>query len=296
MPTITNGYCTIAELRNHALNAASYASATISFDATTKQIRDSAGGLKRFISGQRLQVSGSTSNDGYYTVASGGTTSPVTVNESVINEAASKTITIADVSDPTDDDAMVLAINAASRQIDAYCRRRFWVNTVDETRYYDTEFEDLVYTDDIQSVTSIALDIDGSGAYTTTMAATDYVLSPRNAMYADMPAYTRIMRAPLGNYYFPTKRRPYYGAGGYRYYESQIPTEYGAVRITGKFGVPCPEDVHRACLIWAFHLFKRKDSPMGVLGMTEYGAVRVQGGIDPDVAQLLDNNVRMFTV
>jgi hypothetical protein len=39
-------------------------------------------------------------------------------------------------------------------------------------------------------------------------------------------------------------------------------------------------------------IFKRLDSPLGVAGFGDFGAMRVSKGLDPDVAQLVAPYVR----
>lgn len=60
------------------------------------------------------------------------------------------------------------------------------------------------------------------------------------------------------------------------------------VRVTARWGWPAvPDDVVQACLIQAARLYRRKDSPEGVMGSTEWGVVRVTR-VDPDAKALLD--------
>jgi hypothetical protein len=289
---IANPYCTLAELRRWVIEASIYNAATISFDLATKQIRDSAGGLKRFLTGQRLQVTGSVSNNGYYTIATGGLTSPITVNEALVDEAAGASVTLNDVTDPTDDDNLILAINAATEDIEETCRRRFYTNSVDEVRYYDTEFDDLLFIPgpDIVSITTLKTDSDGDGTYETTWAASDYVLLPRNAAL-DGSAYRRISIAPRGSYVFPTAVRDFYPSTG-AYRRSYGVSEVGRIQITGKFGYPMQQQIHEACLIHAHTLFKAKDSPYGVIGQTEYGIARIKQAMDMRVVDLLAGHIK----
>jgi hypothetical protein len=74
---------------------ASYGSGTISFTASTSKIADSLSGLDAFYEGQQIDVTGTTNNDGVYTVsdvASDG--SDLTVSGSLTDEAAGSTFTI----------------------------------------------------------------------------------------------------------------------------------------------------------------------------------------------------------
>lgn len=70
-----------------------YVASTISFDAATKQIRDSANGLAAFVIGKTIYID-SGSNDGTYTIADGGHAGYITVSESLVDEAAGASVTI----------------------------------------------------------------------------------------------------------------------------------------------------------------------------------------------------------
>jgi hypothetical protein len=291
---VANPYCQLNELRRWVIEASIYNASTIAFVTASKTITDTTGGLKRFTSGQRLQVSGSASNNGYYTIATGGLASPITVNESLVNESVGASVTISDVTDPTDDDDLIRAINTATENIEELCRRRFWTNSVDEVRYYTTEFDDMLFIPgpDIISVTSILTDSDGDGVYENTWAASDYVLLPLNAVL-DGSAYRRVSIAPRGNYVFPTAIRDFYPSSG-AYRRNYGVSEVGRVQITGKFGYPIQNMVKQACLIQAHLLFKAKDSPYGVIGQTEYGIARIKDPFDSRAYALIVGNIKDF--
>ena len=57
---------------------------TISFDATTKEIRDSGNGMAIFKTGGVVRVIGSASNDGSYTVVTGNVAAKVVVSEAIV--------------------------------------------------------------------------------------------------------------------------------------------------------------------------------------------------------------------
>ena len=269
---ITNGYCTLAELKQRLLEQRTYSAATLSFDAETKVITDSARGLKRFSAGMHLQISGSVSNDGYFTVATGDNPANLVVSETLIDEAVGEMISITDVSDQADDVDLERAIEAVSREIDHDARRRFFTTAEDEVRYYTSEDGQALFTEDILSITELATDVAGNRTYTTVWASSDYDKLPDNANLNGKP-YTYLMTTPNGRYGFATTRR--------------------GNRITGRFGYSAttPAVVNQACLIQASRLFKRKDSPFGVMGSPETGYVRLKDELDPDVKKLL-NGVR----
>ena len=63
--------------------------------------------------------------------------------------------------------------------------------------------------------------------------------------------------------------------------------QQATVRIQGVFGfTPTPIQVTQACVIQASRIFKRLDSPLGVAGFGDMGAIRV-GKVDPDVSMLI---------
>lgn len=71
-----------------------YTAATISFTQSTKTIADSGDGLAFVKTGDLIRISGSTSNDGFYTVATGGVAGSIVVDDTLVNESATATITI----------------------------------------------------------------------------------------------------------------------------------------------------------------------------------------------------------
>lgn len=73
----------------------SYVASTLSFDATTKRINDSASGLAFIVTDDVIAVSGSTSNNGVFRVTDGGQADYVVVSEDLVNENAGQAVTIA---------------------------------------------------------------------------------------------------------------------------------------------------------------------------------------------------------
>lgn len=100
------------------------------------------------------------------------------------------------------DDTLLLAfLETASRMVDDYTQRRFFVELL--TRYFTPEYGDRLRLDaGLLSVTSIKSDEDGDRTYEVTWAATDYDLHPLNAVRNQRP-YTSILTAPNGARTFP---------------------------------------------------------------------------------------------
>lgn len=172
------------------------------------------------------------------------------------------------ITDTVDDSLLELSVEAASREIDGYCQRIFYSRTA-QTRVYTPESYFLCQTDDIVSVMTLETATDGSN-FDVTWSSGDYQLEPLNGVSGGLQGqpYTRI-RA-VDSYVFPM----------YLLNEA-------TVRITGTFGWSAvPVDVKQACVLLAMRQFKRYDSPLGVAGFGDMGALRV-GRTDPDVEALL---------
>jgi hypothetical protein len=171
------------------------------------------------------------------------------------------------IGDTTDDTILERVIEAVSRAIDAFTGTRFYV-TAGEVRVFTATSSGLVLTDDLVAVTSLKTDDDGDRTYERTWASTDYDLGPDNAAAKAEP-WWKVEVAPLGRYSFPTHRR--------------------GVQITGSWGYASstPSVVSEACLIQTGRIFKRKDSPFGVIGSPDVGAIRMPR-IDVDVAAMLN--------
>lgn len=176
--------------------------------------------------------------------------------------------------DTADDTQLEDIVEAVSRWIDAYCGRIFYT-TSSETRVYTPVTPLLCVTDDIATITSVKLDT-GSRAYGTTLASTDYDTLPFNTTATVKPIMA-LQVAPNGTQ---------------RFYPA-IPK---SVQVVGTFGVPsgCTwlEAVREACTIQASRIYKRKDSPFGVIGTGALGQVAVVSELDADVKALLAYPIR----
>lgn len=169
-----------------------------------------------------------------------------------------------------DDSRLENSIEAASRAIDAICRRQFFSAT--STKYFAADAHDFArLPDDLLSATEVAVD-DGSRNYTA-LSASDYELEPTTTPYVE------IYISPTVDKEFPTDRR--------------------GVKITGSWGYCTtgqhPVAIKNACLILAVRYFKRRDAAFGVLGTPELGFQRIMSK-DPEVKNLLMPYVKMYIV
>lgn len=179
------------------------------------------------------------------------------------------------ISDTTDDAALELAAEAASRQVDDYTGRRFWVDDSVVARTYLPDDPYCLIVDDISTTTGLVVkvDDDDTGSYETTLTVnTDFVVWPPNAA-AEYPVrpYTElhIVRS-RSSYVWPTN------------------VDAPSVQVTAKFGWPAvPDQVAKACMVQAIQLFKAKDAVFGALAMGDGTSLRVKASLNPIAEALL---------
>ena len=188
------------------------------------------------------------------------------------------------IQDSIDDSLLELSIESASREIDSYTERVFYsTGGTPVARVYIPQDIYLVETDDIISVTTLKSDSTGNGTFDVTWDTTDFQLEPLNGRAGgiDTPA-TRI-RA-IGEYLWPV------------YEPRNVNSNQASVQVTGVFGfATVPTAVRQACILSALRQYKRYESPTGVLGFSDIGAVRVGTKLDPDVERMIQpyRKVRM---
>ena len=173
------------------------------------------------------------------------------------------------ITDSVDDTLIEMAAESASRLIDGYTGRYFYTSGT-AVRYYAAQDDFICEIDDLASGTiTLQSANNADGVYDVTWKTTDYQLEPLNG-FADGIAwpYTRI-RA-IGDYLWPL-------SGG-----------EALVKLTATYGWNAtPMAIKQATIIQASRIFKRLDSPLGVAGFGDMGALRVSRYLDPDVEQLV---------
>lgn len=173
-----------------------------------------------------------------------------------------------DPDDVSRDVLLTMAISAASRGIDRMTGRRFWLDLQPVPRIYrpaanrtfaDDIGEQLI-VDDIGTLNGLVAEVGTGDSWT---AVTNYETAPDNALVRGRPI-TGLVR-----------RFGYWALGVNR------------VRVTARWGWPAvPDEVVQATQIQASRLYKRKDSPEGITGSAEWGAIRLSR-VDPDVQALV---------
>lgn len=173
------------------------------------------------------------------------------------------------ITDNLDDSLLEMAVESASRAIDQYTNRIFY-NAGTAVRYYAPIDSLNVQIDDLVSLTTLQTMDDDEQVYDTTWGSDDYQLEPLNG-FADGVAQPYNHIRAVGDYTFLTLRGE------------------ATVKVTGVWGWnSTPIQVTQATVIQASRIYKRLDSPLGIIS-GELGSIRVGSRLDPDVAQLVDS-------
>ena len=170
------------------------------------------------------------------------------------------------LNDAIDDALLEMAVESASRMIDAECDRNFF--SASATRDFVPSDPYTVDTDDLTAITSVKIDDQGDRTFLITLQTSDYQSEPVNQRVSGnaFPIYRLRM---IGDYLLP------------------IWGQQATVRIQGTYGfTPVPTQITQATVIQAGRIFKRLDSLLGFAGFSDMGVARV-GRVDPDVAAMI---------
>lgn len=173
------------------------------------------------------------------------------------------------ISDSVDDSLLELAVESASRMVDSYTQRYFY-NAGTATRIFAPQDSYVTEIDDLVTLTTLQTS-DGD-SFGTTWAAKDYQLEPLNGVVDGLTGYPTTRIRAVDDFIF-----------------NMLDGE-ATVKVIGVWGWSAvPVAVKQATVIQAARIFKRNDSPLGIAGFGEMGAVRVGVQLDPDVKHLIDS-------
>lgn len=195
-------------------------------------------------------------------------------------------------------------VAAASRQIDAYTNRRFWLDSSTSSRVFAPEDGRLTFIDDCAASTvSVSVDNGLNGGFSTSWTAgTNYQAEPLNATSLGV-ALTSLRALP--GYIMPldyydgsdvlVRGTNVYTFGGSSDYPTTSPDGRGraTVRVTAYWGWPSvPDQVRYACILQSGMLLKSKDTPLGISGGADMGQMRLANAMHPVARTLVDPFVR----
>jgi hypothetical protein len=172
------------------------------------------------------------------------------------------------ITDNVDDTLLELAVESASRMVDSYTQRYFY-NAGTATRLFAPQDSYVSEIDDLITLTTLETS-DGDN-FGTTWAAKDYQLEPLNGNVDGLTGHPATRIRAVDDFLF------------------NVLDGEATVRVVGVWGWSAvPTAVKQATVIQAARIFKRNDSPLGIAGFGEMGAVRVGVQLDPDVKHLID--------
>lgn len=163
--------------------------------------------------------------------------------------------------------ALTSAIDSCSREIEQYCSRQFNQDTVATTRVYEPFTLKQTDVDDFWTLDGMIVKTDpgGIGDFSVTWDPADFEVRPYNGVVAGVPGWPfNELRACRGLYF------PKYAPNPYR--------RRAVVQVTAQWGWPAvPPPVKQACLMMMATTFEVKGAPLGVAGMSNFGApIRVR--------------------
>jgi len=172
------------------------------------------------------------------------------------------------ITDSVDDTLLELAVESASRMVDSYTQRYFY-NAGTATRLFAPQDSYVSEIDDLITLTTLQTS-DGDD-FGTTWAAKDYQLEPLNGNVDGLTGHPATRIRAVDDFLF------------------NVLDGEATVRVVGVWGWSAvPVAVKQATIIQAARIFKRNDSPLGIAGFGEMGAIRVGVQLDPDVKHLID--------
>jgi hypothetical protein len=194
------------------------------------------------------------------------------------------------VTDDADDDELNICIDAASRQVEYFCGRRFWQDATVSARVFKAETPFLCDIDDMMTTVGLIVQSDpyGDGSFPNTwqnptlqsdgsLTGGDFQLEPLNGLLQGQAwAFERFR--PIRSFVDPI-----YGGLSY-----PIPFVVAQIKVTAKWGwnyVPTP--VSRATVYQTVQLFKAADTPFGATPFAEVGIMRLKPNLHPTAEALL---------
>lgn len=174
--------------------------------------------------------------------------------------------------DSTDDQRIELAINTASRMIEAACNRRFYQDGSATARTYVASTRICTLVDDISTTTGLIVKTDpgADGTFSQTWTTSDYQLEPLNGVIDGQTWPYTTIRA-IRSLTFP------------------FDGPQALVQITARWGwAAVPDPIKQAGIIQTIAVFKAAEAPFGALGLAETGILRIRTGLHPTAQALIE--------
>jgi hypothetical protein len=179
------------------------------------------------------------------------------------------------ITDNVDNGLLRTAITSASGWIDSYCGRTFTpaVTAVEDRVFVATGRYEVLPIDDAVEIVQVAIDDDLDESFSEVLRPIDFQAEPLNSLAGGL-VFPFYQIRPQEDGYWPTYT---------------ITPGRATVKVSARWGWPAtPDVIKQATILQAARLFTRLDSPLGIAGFGDMGAMRVSFRGDPDVAMLLN--------
>lgn len=174
------------------------------------------------------------------------------------------------VTNTIDDDLIASVIDSACRRIDEELgNRHFYADTAATAKVYAANGQRLLAVDDISSTSGLVIrtDANADGTFETTVPSSDYQLEPLNSLAKGRAV--EFIRIVNGMWPVATTGR-------------------ALVEVTAKWGWPAvPKPIEEAARMTVLRIFNRFNSPLGVAGFGDLGAIVVRS-LDPDIRDMIE--------
>ena len=180
------------------------------------------------------------------------------------------------ITDTGDDVRIGRAVNSASRNLEKFCRRQFNTDNAVSTRRFRSATGMRAVVDDFHTTSGLVVRVGSLGSFTTTLTLdSDFFVGPVEAPYEtpDVWPFWRL-RGRQGNWPFTCRA---------------LSPEEPNLEVDANWGwASVPPDIVDAAMLHATRLYRRKDSPEGVIvdRFQEAAAVRLSARMDPDAVRL----------
>jgi hypothetical protein len=155
------------------------------------------------------------------------------------------------------------ALNSASREIERFTNRQYNKITVAAAREFEPFSCDYTWVTDFYSTTGLVIKIDENfdGTFERTLTTAEYELYPRNGEEFGVTGFPFYKIFTANGVMFPISPRA---------------ERRGTVQITALWGwADVPPQVKAATLALAARNFQMKDAPLGMVGSSEFGPIKV---------------------
>lgn len=183
------------------------------------------------------------------------------------------------IGDDTKNSDVLSKLVSAQKKVENDTGRRFWVDAVASQRIYKPRHQELLAVDDISTSSGVIVETGTPGGSWSVLDPVSYEFQTGDSLNSLADGWPIEYINRVSGFWQLSSR--YLGIGRPQ-----------RVRVTAIWGWPTvPESIKTATMLKAARLFRRKDSPEGIRGFSDFGVVRVTR-YDPDYDGLINDYVK----